>query len=65
MPSTPASSAGLLRRLGTVGIAGGAIYDALVGEAARINECVLLTRDMRAKRTYDLLGVSYELIGLD
>lgn len=37
----------------------------LVGEAARINECVLLTRDMRAKRTYDLLGVSYELIGLD
>lgn len=59
------SSAGLLRRLGTVGIAGGAIYDALVGEAARINECVLLTRDMRAKRTYDLLGVSYELIGLD
>ena len=36
-----------------------------VGEAARINECGLLTRDMRAKRTYDLLGVSYELIGLD
>lgn len=60
-----AASARLMRRLGTVGVAGGAIYDALVGEAARINECVLLTRDMRARRTYDLLGVNYELIGLD
>lgn len=54
----------LLRRLGAVGITGGAVYDALVGEAARTNDCRLLTRDLRAKRTYDLLGVEYELIGV-
>ena len=54
----------LLRRLGTVGIVGGAVYDALVGEAARTNDYRLLTRDLRARRTYDLLGVDYELIGV-
>ncbi|CAN5503367.1 type II toxin-antitoxin system VapC family toxin [soil metagenome] len=52
----------LLDRLGTVGIVGGAVYDALVGEAARTNNTRLLTRDQRARRTYDLLGVSYELL---
>ena len=41
---------------------GGAIYDALVGEAARANGRTLLTRDRRAMRTYDLLGVVYELV---
>jgi len=59
------ASAKLLSRLGAIGITGGAIYDALVGEAARMSGCVLLTRDMRARRTYDLLGVHYELLGLD
>ena len=53
----------LLRRCGEVGVSGGAIYDALVGEAARIHGRVLLTRDQRARRTYDLLGVDYELVG--
>ncbi len=53
----------LLAKCGEVGIAGGAIYDALVGEAARANERRLLTRDQRARRTYDLLGVDYELVG--
>lgn len=52
----------LLRRLPVVGIAGGSVYDALVGEAARRNGLVLLTRDHRARRTYDLLGAEYELI---
>jgi len=59
------AAAHLLSRLGAVGITGGAIYDALVGEAARIHGCVLLTRDMRARRAYDLLGVEYEVLGLD
>jgi hypothetical protein len=54
----------LLARLGAIGIVGGAVYDALVGEAARVNEHRLLTRDLRAKRTYDLIGVDYELVGL-
>ena len=53
----------LLDRLGTIGIVGGAVYDALVGEAARVDGRVLLTRDQRAIRTYDLLGVRYEVVG--
>ncbi len=58
----PEAARSLLVRLGPVGITGGAVYDALVGEAARLNGCRLLTRDQRARRTYDLLGVDYEMI---
>lgn len=53
----------LLERCGVVGISGGAVYDALVAEAARVNHRRLLTRDQRARRTYDLIGVDYELVG--
>lgn len=54
----------LLDRLGTLGIIGGAVYDALVGEAARVHNRTLLTRDLRARRTYDLLGVRHSFIGV-
>ena len=54
----------LRRRLGVLGITGGAAYDALVGEAARVHACRLLTRDLRARRTYDLLGVEHHTVGL-
>lgn len=54
----------LRNRLGTLGVAGGAVYDALVGEAANSAGAVLLTRDLRARRTYDLLGVRYEFVGV-
>lgn len=59
-----ADAPSLLARFGSIGIVGGAVYDGLVGEAARAHGCVLLTRDLRARRTYDLLGVEYELIGV-
>jgi hypothetical protein len=59
---TPDMSQALFAKLETIGILGGAIYDALVGEAARSNGRRLLTRDLRARRTYDLLGVDYELL---
>lgn len=52
----------LLEQCGTIGIVGGAVYDALVGQAAIENDRTLLTRDRRAQRTYDLLGVRYELL---
>jgi predicted nucleic acid-binding protein len=52
----------LLGRAGTLGLAGGMVYDALVGEAARIAGLTLLTRDRRAVRTYGLLGVPFELV---
>ncbi len=55
--------ADLRRRLGPLGIAGGAVYDAIVGEAARRHDLVLLTRDRRAEPTYDLVGVRYRFVG--
>lgn len=44
------------------GVAGGAIYDALIGEAARVHQRRLLTADVRAARTYGLIGVEIELV---
>lgn len=58
-----AATEGLLRRLGPLGVSGGAVYDALVGESAAEHDVPLLTRDRRAVRTYDLLGVEHELVG--
>lgn len=59
---SPEGQQDLLRRAGGLGIVGGAIYDALVGEAARAAGRVLLTRDHRARQTYDLLGIRYQLV---
>ncbi len=60
---SPDQHAALLATVGNTGISGGSVYDALVAEAARVNERMLLTRDRRAVSTYEFLGVSYELIG--
>jgi len=58
----PDASQELFSRLRTIGLTGGAVYDALVAEAARTHGRRLLTRDLRARRTYDLLGVEHEFI---
>lgn len=42
---------------------GGAIYDALVAATAREAGMTLLTLDLRAVRTYELVRVEYRLIG--
>ena len=52
----------LFSRLGSLGVTGGAIYDALVGEASRVHNRILLTGDARAARTYGLVGVKFELV---
>lgn len=44
-------------------LAGGAIYDALVGAAAREHGVLLMTRDQRAVQTYLALEVEFELVG--
>ena len=44
------------------GIAGGSVYDALVGATAREAGATLLTLDRRAVATYQLLRVDYRLI---
>ena len=57
------ATAALLAELGSAGIAGGAVYDALVGAVAREHGAVLATRDHRALDTYRVLEVRVELIG--
>ena len=44
--------------LARLGIAGGAVYDALVALAAKEHDAVLATRDARARGTYDAVGVA-------
>ena len=52
----------LLSRLGELGVVGGAVYDALVAEAARVHGRTLLSLDWRAERTYRAVGVEFELL---
>lgn len=53
---------GLAVRLAALGIAGGAVYDALVGAAARHHGLPLATRDLRAVGVYRALEVEIELL---
>jgi predicted nucleic acid-binding protein len=54
--------AALLASLDTLGIAGGAVYDALVGASAKEHGLALATRDHRAIEIYRLLDVQIELV---
>lgn len=60
---SPETSAGFHQLCADRGIAGGAVYDALVAVAARDNDVVLATMDARARGTYDRVGVATTLIG--
>jgi predicted nucleic acid-binding protein len=53
---------GLRRELAELGIAGGAVCDALVGAASRAHGLPLLSRDRRAQPTYEMLGVDVRII---
>lgn len=53
----------LARSLGGLGIAGGSVYDALVGAAAVQHGMPLGTRDRRALDTYRALDVDLHVIG--
>lgn len=52
----------LLRELAVAGLAGGALYDGLVGAAARKHGLPLVTCDRRAEPTYRMLGINFELL---
>ena len=45
-----------------LGVAGGAVYDALVGAAARQHRRRLVSFDARARAVYEALGVELEVI---
>ncbi len=49
--------------LSQLGIAGGAVYDALVALAALEHGADLATRDLRAKATYEMVGVRVLIAG--
>lgn len=49
--------------LSRLGIAGGAVYDALVALAAVEHGASLATRDARAKSTYETVGVQVVIAG--
>jgi predicted nucleic acid-binding protein len=56
------AAAELMARLGALGVAGGAVYDALVGAAAVEHGLSLLTRDRRAADTYRRIDVNFVLV---
>lgn len=53
---------GAHRELAGNGVAGGATYDGLVALSAREHDAVLVTRDARARSTYETLGVAVEVL---
>ena len=56
------AAASLLTMLGSAGIAGGSVYDGLVGAAAKEHQLTLVTRDRRALEIYRRLQVEVELL---
>jgi predicted nucleic acid-binding protein len=57
------AAASLLAALGAAGIAGGSVYDALVGATANEHRLTLATRDRRDVEVYRALEVDVELLG--
>ncbi len=56
------AAASLLMMLGSAGIAGGSVYDGLVGATANEHQLTLVTRDRRALEVYRRLQVEVELL---
>jgi len=52
----------LIARMAGGGLGGGSVYDALISATAAEHECLLLTRDHRARTTYDVIGARYEVL---
>jgi predicted nucleic acid-binding protein len=51
----------LMREFAAKGILGGAVWDGLVGAAARSHGLTLISTDRRAQPVYELLKVNYQL----
>ncbi len=52
-----------MARLHAAGISGGAVYDGLIALIVKERGERLVTFDQRAVRTYEALGIDFELIG--
>lgn len=62
VPLPEAEALSAMRIFVEAGIAGGAVYDGLVGLAARAAGVTLLSCDRRAEPTYRALGLDFRLI---
>lgn len=58
----PAAAQRLLTQLAGWGVAGGSVYDALVGAAAAEHGMTLVSRDARAGETYRAVGAEVEML---
>ena len=58
-----AELAAVIDRLVSLGISGGATYDAVIGLTVKSAGATLLTRDRRALTVYERLGVDIEFVG--
>lgn len=56
------TAAHLIGELATLGVTGGASYDAVIAVIARHHGRQLVTLDVRARQTYDRVGVSVRLL---
>jgi len=57
-----AAQAALVPRLVKAGVAGGTVYDAVVGITADHHEATLLTLDVRAQATYARVAIPFRLL---
>lgn len=62
LPYPAARHLSLLKEASEKGITGGALYDALVADTANHAGATLLTRDRRATRVYEALGVAFQMV---
>ncbi|WP_454294223.1 PIN domain-containing protein [Salana multivorans] len=51
-----------INALGENGLSGGSVYDAIIAATAAEHDMTLLTRDGRARRSYDAVGASYLIV---
>ncbi len=65
IPVPPSAIDDMLGRLASHGIAGGATYDAMVAESARLADLALYSLDGRARRTYEVIGVKVLWLGAE
>lgn len=63
LPLPPSAYLTVIARAADAGITGGAIHDAVVAATAKHHRYRLLSADRRAVRTYQTIGVDYEIIG--
>ena len=59
---SPRGHMGLIEMASREGLAGGAIYDALIAATVLHAGATLVTRDQRARITYDRMRVSYDFL---